>query len=54
MTLTLVYVDLLRPHWKCRLRQRWVGGAREFGDFGEVDGFGIVGLVAVDVGEADF
>lgn len=31
-----------------------VGGAREFGDFGEVDGFGIVGLVAVDAGVADF
>lgn len=31
-----------------------VGGAREFGDFGEVDGFGTVGLVAVDAGAGDF
>jgi hypothetical protein len=31
-----------------------VGGAREFVDFGEVDGFGIVGLVVVDAGVADF
>jgi hypothetical protein len=33
-----------------------VGGAREFGDFGEgeVEGFGTVGLVAVDAGVADF
>ena len=31
-----------------------VGGTREFGDFGEVDGFGTVGLVAVDAGVADF
>jgi hypothetical protein len=31
-----------------------VGGAREFGDFGEVDGLDTVGLVAVDAGLADF
>jgi len=31
-----------------------VGGAREFGDFGEIDGFGTVGLVVVDAGVADF
>ncbi len=31
-----------------------VGGAREFGDFGDVDGFGTVGLVAEDAGVADF
>lgn len=31
-----------------------VGGAREFGVFGEVDGFATVGLVAVDAGIADF
>lgn len=30
------------------------GGAREFGNFGEVDSFGTVGLVAVDAGGADF
>jgi hypothetical protein len=30
------------------------GGARDDGDFGEVEGFGIVGLVEADGGPADF
>jgi hypothetical protein len=31
-----------------------VGGARVVDDFGEVEGFGIVGPVGVDAGVADF